>query len=143
MSPALRGDVYSVWLEFSALEFATYAFDLTALLSGRYERGRSSSLHGTQTAVRRIQAVLGLAKKHRIAAVDDARSGDHRVEVYDYPLGRRYLEGKTPVPLTLRQVDLLIRQLALYRDVINESERSLSPSARPFHPRRSIPNESH
>jgi hypothetical protein len=67
MSPALRGDVYSVWLEFSALEFATYAFDLTALLSGRYERGRSSSLHGTQTAVRRIQGVLGLAKKHGIA----------------------------------------------------------------------------
>jgi len=38
--------VYSVWLRFSALEFATFAFDLVALLNGKYERGRVSSFHG-------------------------------------------------------------------------------------------------
>jgi hypothetical protein len=42
--PMLHG-VYSVWLKFGALEFAAYAFDLVALLSNRYERGRASSFH--------------------------------------------------------------------------------------------------
>jgi hypothetical protein len=83
-----------------------------------------------QIAVRRIQGVLGLAKKHGIAAVDDACAAAIEVEVYDYPFVRRYLERKTPAPLTLRQVDPLIRQLSLYRDVIEQRVRaqSLSPS---------------
>jgi len=31
---------------------------------------------------------------------------------------RRYLERQVPAPLSLRQIDPLIRQLELYRDVI-------------------------
>ena len=31
----------------------------------------------------------------------------------------RYLERRRPAPLTLRQVDPLIRQLTLYRDLID------------------------
>ena len=36
-----------------------------------------------------------------------------------YRFLRRYLEHRLPVPLTLRQVDPLIRQLTLYRDLID------------------------
>ena len=36
-----------------------------------------------------------------------------------YRFLRRYLERRSPVPLTLRQVDPLIRQLTLYRDLID------------------------
>jgi transposase len=81
-----------------------------------------------QTAVRRIQGVLALAKKHGTAAVDDACAAAIEVEVYDYRFVRRYLERKAPAPLTLRQVDPLIRQLSLYRDVIEQRTRTQSPS---------------
>ena len=36
-----------------------------------------------------------------------------------YRFLRRYLERRLPAPLTLRQVDPLIRQLTLYRDLID------------------------
>ena len=81
-----------------------------------------------QTAVRRLQGVLALAKKHGTAAVDDACAAAIEVEVYEYSFVRRYLERKTPAPLTLRQVDPLIRQLSLYRDVIEQRTRDQSPS---------------
>jgi transposase len=81
-----------------------------------------------QPAVRRIQGVLALAKKHGTAAVDDACAAAIEVEVYDYRFVRRYLERKTPAPLTLRQVDPLIRQLSLYRDVIEQRIQAQSPS---------------
>ena len=37
-----------------------------------------------------------------------------------YRFLRRYLERRPPVPLSLRQVDPLIRQLSLYRDLIDQ-----------------------
>ena len=37
-----------------------------------------------------------------------------------YRFVRRYLERRPPAPLTLRQVDPLIRQLTLYRDLIDQ-----------------------
>ena len=80
-----------------------------------------------QTAVRRLLGILSLAKKHGTAAVDDACAAAIEVEVYDYGFVRRYLERKTPTPLTLRQVDPLIRQLSLYRDLIEQRSRDQSP----------------
>jgi hypothetical protein len=79
-----------------------------------------------QAAVRRMQGVLALAKKHGIAAVDDACAAAIDVEVYEYHFVRRYLERKGAWPLTVRQVDPLIRQLSLYRDVIDRREQSQS-----------------
>jgi hypothetical protein len=38
--------------------------------------------------------------------------------VPEYRFVRRYLERKPPLPLSLRQVDPLVRQLTLYRDLI-------------------------
>ena len=47
--------------------------------------------HG-ETAVRRIQGVLSLAKKHGAASVDDACAAALEVGVCDYRFVRRYLE---------------------------------------------------
>jgi transposase len=95
-----------------------------------------------QAAVRRIQGVLSLAKKHGTAAVDDACSAALEVEVYDYRFVRRYLERKGPAPLTLRQVDPLIRQLSLYRDVIESRAESQSQFQSQTN-KEDDPNESH
>jgi transposase len=72
-----------------------------------------------QPGVRRILGVLALAKKHGVAAVDDAAQAALDVGAPSYRFVRRYLERRPPVPLTLRQVDPLIRQLSLYRDLID------------------------
>ena len=68
------------------------------------------------TSLRRIQGVLSLTKKYGLAAVEQACGVALEVGFPDYRLVRRYLE-RTP-PITLRQVDPLIRQLTLYRDFI-------------------------
>ena len=73
--------------------------------------------HG-QTAVRRIQGVLSLAKKYGAATVDEACAAALEFGVCEYRFVRRYLERNPQAPLSLRQVDPLIRQLTLYRDFI-------------------------
>jgi transposase len=73
-----------------------------------------------QPAVRRIQGVLSFLKKYGIARVDEVCAIALEMEVYDYRFLRRYLERNAPPPLSLRQVDPLIRQLTLYRDLIQE-----------------------
>ena len=67
--------------------------------------------------VRRILGVLALAKKHGPVAVDDAAKAALDLGVPTYRFLRRYLERRPP--LTLRQVDPLIRQLTLYCDLID------------------------
>jgi transposase len=72
-----------------------------------------------QEAVRRIQGMLALAKKHGPAVVDEAcvvalEAG----AVNYYRFVRRYLECGPQLPLSLRQVDPLIRELTEYRDFI-------------------------
>ena len=84
-----------------------------------------------QSAVRRIQGILGFAKKYGNAAVDDACAAAIEVEVYDYRFVRRYLERKGPALLSLRQVDPLIRQLSLYREVIEKREQAQLPFHQP------------
>ena len=71
-----------------------------------------------ETAVRRILGVLSLAKKYGPATVEDACSAALEVGVSDYRFVRRYIERHPQLPLSLRQVDPLIRQLTLYRDFI-------------------------
>ena len=70
--------------------------------------------------VRRILGVLALAKKHGPAVVDDAAQAALELGAPSYRFVRRYLERRPPVPVTLRQVDPLIRQLTLYRDLIDQ-----------------------
>jgi transposase len=75
--------------------------------------------HEGASGIRRMLGVLALAKKHGPAVVDDAAKAALDLGVPTYRFLRRYLERRLPVPLTLRQVDPLIRQLTLYRDLID------------------------
>ena len=73
--------------------------------------------HDGASGVRRILGVLSLAKKHGPAVVDDAAKAALEIGAPTYRFLRRYLERQPALPLTLRQVDPLIRQLSLYRDL--------------------------
>jgi transposase len=77
--------------------------------------------HDGQAGVRRILGVLSLAKKHGPAVIEDAAKAALDLGVPTYRFLRRYLERRPPVPLTLKQVDPLIRQLTLYRDLIDRT----------------------
>jgi len=76
-----------------------------------------------QLAVRRIQGLLSLLKKYGIARVDQACALAVEMEVFDYRFVRRYLERNPQLPLSLKQVDPLIRELTVYRDFIQEKTK--------------------
>jgi hypothetical protein len=81
-----------------------------------------------QIAVRRILGVLSLVKKYGIASADDACAMALETGACEYRFGRRYLEHNPQLPLSLRQVDPLIRQLTLYRDLIENRTRQENDS---------------
>jgi transposase len=78
-------------------------------------------------AIRRIQGLLGLARKHGAALTDDACAAALEIGVpaNPYRFVRRWLERRPP--LTLRQVDPIIRQLTLYRDLIDNKTQENHP----------------
>ncbi len=78
--------------------------------------------------VRRILGVLSLVKKHGPAVVEHACAAALELDVADYRFVRRYLERHAPAPLTLRQVDPLIRELTHYRDVIARKTQEEIPT---------------
>lgn len=88
--------------------------------AGSHIGALSQALHQQQgqPAIRRILGLLSFAKKYGAAAVDDACAAALEMGVHDYRFVRRYLERNPQFPLRLRQVDPLIRQLELYRDII-------------------------
>jgi len=75
---------------------------------------------GTAHSVRQLLGVLALAKKHGVAVVEEAARAALEIGVPTYRFLRKYVERRPPLPLTLRQVDPLIRQLTLYRDLIDQ-----------------------
>src|SRR5271170_5084840 len=81
-----------------------------------------TALHAQQgeMSIRRIQGILSFVKKHGAARVEDACAMALDLETHDYGFVRRYLERQANPPVSLRQVDPLIRQLTLYRDLIAE-----------------------
>jgi transposase len=79
-----------------------------------------------QTAVRHILGVLSMAKRYGVARVDDACAAALEVGAVNYyRFVRRYLERNAQLPLSLRQVDPLIRQLTLYRDLIQDKTKEI------------------
>jgi hypothetical protein len=68
-------------------------------------------------AVRRIQGLRALARTYGAAPVDAACAMALDLSP-SYQFVRRYLARHPPAPLTLRQVDPLIRQLTRYRDLL-------------------------
>src|SRR5262245_9940834 len=80
-----------------------------------------------EAGVRRILGVLSLVKKHGAATVDDACAAALECALPTYRFVRRYLERYPAGPLTLRQVDPLIRELTHYRDVIARKAQEVTP----------------
>ena len=70
---------------------------------------------------------MSLAKKYGAASVDDACAAALEMGICDYRFVRRYLERHPQLPLSLRQVDPLIRQLTLYRDFIQDKTKESEP----------------
>lgn len=70
-------------------------------------------------AIRRILGLLALARKHGAALADDGCAAALEIGLPENPLRfvRRWLERRPQ--LTLCQVDPIIRQLTLYRDLID------------------------
>lgn len=80
-----------------------------------------------EVGVRRILGVLSLAKKYGAAAVDEAYAAALEMGVQEYRFVRRYLERCPQAPLSLQQVNPLIRELVQYRDLINHRTKELEP----------------
>jgi transposase len=72
-----------------------------------------------EVGVRRILGVLSLVKQHGASAVEPACAMALEMQVATYQFVRRYLERQPPLPMTLKQVDPLIRELTQYRDWID------------------------
>ena len=75
--------------------------------------------HDGAAGVRRILGVLALARKHGVAAAEEAATAALELGAPTYRFLKRYLDRRPAAPLSLRQVDPLIRQLTLYRDLID------------------------
>ena len=75
--------------------------------------------HEGAAGVRRMLGVLALVKRYGPAVADAAAKAALDLQVPTYRFLRRYLERRPALPLTLTQVDPLIRQLTLYRDLID------------------------
>jgi transposase len=86
--------------------------------------------HG-EIAVRRILGVLSLAKKYGVASTNDACAMALETGACEYHFVRRYLEHNPQLPLSLRQVDPLIRQLTLYRDLIEKRTQDFNQEDQP------------
>ena len=84
------------------------------------------AMHQTlgEEAVRRILGVLNLTKKYGVASTDEACALGLETRASHYHFVRRYLEHNPQLPLSLRQVDPLIRQLTLYRDLIESRSQN-------------------
>jgi transposase len=81
-----------------------------------------------QVGVRRILGVLSLVKKYGLASTDEACAIALETGACEYRFVRRYLEHNPQIPLSLRQVDPLIRQLTLYRELIEKRTRQENDS---------------
>ena len=77
--------------------------------------------HDGAVGIRRMLGVLALARRHGPAVAEAAAKAALDLGVPTYRFLRRYLDRRPPVPVTLRQVDPLIRQLTLYRDLIDRT----------------------
>jgi len=88
------------------------------------------SLHERQaeTAIRRILGILALCKKYGIPAVEHACATALEMRIPEYRFIRHYLEHGPQLPLSLRQIDPLIRELVQYRDLIERRTKEVDAS---------------
>jgi transposase len=83
--------------------------------------------HGGEDVIRKLQGMRSLVKKYGAASVDEASAALLELGLFDYRSLRRYLERRPAAPLSLSQVDPLIRRLTHYRDLINQKTQGNKP----------------
>ena len=100
---------------------------LLQLLARAHKAGASigavcDAIHARQgeLGIRRIQGMFSLAKKYGNVTCDQACAAALELGVSEYQFIRRYLERSQQAPLSLKQIDPLIRELSQYRDVIQQ-----------------------
>ena len=100
---------------------------LLQLLARAHKAGQSigavcDAIHARQgeLGIRRIQGMLSLTKQYGNATCDQACTAALELGVSEYRFVRRYLERSQQAPLSLKQIDPLIRELTQYRDVIQQ-----------------------
>jgi hypothetical protein len=79
-----------------------------------------------ELGVRRILGNLALLRKHGPVAVEEACAMALQMGIAENRFVRRYLERSLQVPLSLRQVDPLIRELVHYRDLIHDRTKEVA-----------------
>ena len=79
--------------------------------------------HDGQVAIRRVQGVMAMAKRYGAATTDEACKLALEMGVHQYRFVRNYLEKNGALTNALQQVDPIIRQLDLYRDLIAEKTK--------------------
>lgn len=98
--------------------------DLLAELAraGEHVRTLTTTFHERrgEAAGRGLLGTRALIKKHGASVVDDACGALLELGLADYRSLRRYLDRWPPAPLSLAQVDPLIRSLTHYRDLIDQ-----------------------
>jgi hypothetical protein len=79
------------------------------------------AIHHSQpdTGVRRILGILNLVKHEGQETVEAACTMALEIEQPTYRFVREYLKRQPALPMTLKQVDPLIRELTHYRDLID------------------------
>ncbi len=80
-----------------------------------------------ETALRRIQGVLSLARRYGPALTEDAAKAALEIGAPSYQFLRRYLERHPAAQLRLRSLDPLIRDLTHYRDLITQLTKENEP----------------
>jgi hypothetical protein len=73
--------------------------------------------HG-QLGVRRVLGLCGLAKRHGVIAVERAAQVAFDAGALTYRAVKAYLDRNASPPISLRQIDPLIRDLTEYRDLV-------------------------
>jgi transposase len=76
--------------------------------------------------VNRMLGVLSLAKKYGAHRVEQACALALELGFANYRFLKRYLDKQPEAPVSLRQIDPLIRQLNLYRDLIDRKTQGAS-----------------
>ncbi len=77
-----------------------------------------------ERGVRRILGVLSLARRHGPARTDEACSTALEMRAAEYQFVKRWLERPPSAPLSLRQVDPLIRELTEYKALVEQLARN-------------------
>jgi transposase len=84
-----------------------------------------------EQGIRRILGVLSLAKRYGPVRIEEACGAALSMRAAEYRVVKRWLERSPSLPLTLRQVDPLIRQLTQYREMAEQLARPKEDSRDP------------